>query len=98
MSILKPGTPCVIVAGCPENIGLFVEIIKHIGPYSSGTDGYLIRTASGRNFPQLKFGPSEELKPGMKNYALTDRHKLRPLIDSELDEVVDVESEQSVIG
>ena len=26
MSDLKPGALCVIVAGCPENIGMIVEV------------------------------------------------------------------------
>lgn len=33
MSALRPGTLCVIVGGCPENIGLVVEVIEHIGAY-----------------------------------------------------------------
>lgn len=88
MSLLKPGTLCVIVGGCPENIGLIVKVLEHIGPCPPRADAYLIRTASGRNFPQLKIGPKEErLAPGNSNEAITDRHKLRPLVDVKDDEV-----------
>ncbi|MBN8474518.1 hypothetical protein [Sulfuritalea sp.] len=84
MEILKPGTLCVIVGGCPENIGLVVEVIEHIGVEPPRTDAYLIRTTSGRNFPQLKFGRGEKrLAPGTSNEAITDRHKLRPLVDAD---------------
>ena len=30
---LKPGTLCVIIAGCRENIGLVVEVVQHLGPH-----------------------------------------------------------------
>ena len=32
MSYLKPGTLCVIVAGCPANIGIVVEVLAYLGP------------------------------------------------------------------
>ncbi len=87
MEILKPGTLCVIVGGCPENIGLVVEVLEHIGAEPPRADAYLIRTTSGRNFPQLKFGRGEKrLAPGTSNEAVTDRHKLRPLVDAKDDE------------
>ncbi len=87
MEILKPGTLCVIVGGCPENIGLVVEVLEHIGAEPPRADAYLIRTTSGRNFPQLKFGRNEEqLAPGTANEAITDRHKLRPLVDAKDDD------------
>lgn len=81
MSFLKPGTLCVIVGGCPKNIGLVVEVLQHLGPLPPRADVYLIRTASRRNFPQLKMGPSQSLKCSNSNKAITDRHKLRPLVD-----------------
>lgn len=81
MSVLKVGTLCVIVAGCPENIGLVVEVLEHLGPYPPRDDAYLIQTVSGRNFPQLKMGPKERLARGCYNEAITDRHKLRPLVE-----------------
>ena len=31
MATLKPGTLCVIIAGCPENIGVIVEVIRRYG-------------------------------------------------------------------
>ena len=48
MSSLKPGTLCVIIGGCPENIGLIVEVLEHIGPYPPRSDAYSIRTVTGR--------------------------------------------------
>lgn len=87
MEALKPGTLCVIVGGCPENIGLVVEVLEHIGTYPPRADAYLIRTASGRKFPQLKMGTNEKLARGTSNEAITDRHKLRPLVDIKDDEV-----------
>ena len=86
MELLKPGTLCVIVGGCPENIGLVVEVLEHIGAEPPRADAYLIRTESGRNFPQLKLGPKEVLASGTSNEAITDRHKLRPLVDAEGDD------------
>lgn len=87
MEALKPGTLCVIVGGCPENIGLVVEVLEHIGAEPPRADAYLIRTTSGRYFPQLKFGRGERrLAPGTSNEAVTDRHKLRPLVDAKDDE------------
>ena len=81
MSLLKPGSLCVIVAGCPENIGLIVEVVAHLGSLPPRADAYQIRTVSGRFFPQLKMGPSESLALGYAAEAITDRHKLRPLVD-----------------
>lgn len=80
MSDLKPGTLCVIVAGCPENIGIVVEVLEHIGPLPPSADAYYIQTVSGRNFPQLKTGPNNVPSRGSSSEATTDRHKLRPLI------------------
>ncbi len=34
MSYLKPGTLCVIVGGCPKNIGFIVEVLDHLEPSS----------------------------------------------------------------
>ena len=80
MSALKPGTLCVINAGCPENIGLVVEVIEPLGPYGGREDAYSVRTVSGRNFHQLWQG--RELVRGTLNECVTDRHKLRPLVES----------------
>ena len=80
MSYLKPGTLCVLVCGPRPNIGLIVEIIDHIGPYPPRTDVYRIRTVSGRVFPQLynlEGFPIRTKSP----VCITDRHKLRPLVD-----------------
>ena len=84
MSILKPGTLCVIVAGCPENIGMVVEVIQHLGAYEGKEDAYFIRTTTGRPFHQLWHG--KELMRGSIDECITDRHKLRPLVGGEGDE------------
>ncbi len=78
-SILKRGTRCVIVAGCPENIGLLVVTTEHLGAYGGSADANRIVTLSGRPFPQLKHG-----KRTLKRHsseAITDRWKLKPLVD-----------------
>jgi hypothetical protein len=79
MSALKPGTRCVIIAGCPENIGVIVEVIERLGPYEDRGDAYYVRTASGRPFKQLWAG--DDLVRGHTDKCVTDRHKLRPLIE-----------------
>lgn len=79
MSALKPGTRCVIVAGCPENIGLIVEVVRHLGQCEVREDAYLVRTLSGRNLNQLWQG--KDLVKGYSSTCITDRHKLRPLVD-----------------
>ena len=83
MSILAKGQKCVIVGGCPENIGLIVEVICRIGPRSAREDAYWIRTVSGRPFHQLWI--DKELQRGSSSEAITDRHKLRPLVDPKED-------------
>lgn len=87
MSVLKPGTRCVIIAGCPENIGLIVEVIARLGYCGDREDAYHVRTLSGRNIPQLWAGKA--LIRGSKNDCITDRHKLRPLVDPKDDVTVD---------
>lgn len=79
MSVLSPGTRCIIVAGCPENIGLLVSVIERLGAYARRDDAYRIATLSGRPFPQLTRG--KRLVAGFSDEAITDRHKLRPLVD-----------------
>ena len=79
MSILARGQKCVIVGGCPENIGLVVEVICRIGRHEDREDAYWIRTVSGRPFHQLWI--DKELQRGSSSEAITDRHKLRPLVD-----------------
>ena len=74
MSALKPGTLCLIVAGCPENIGLVVEVVMRQKGHR-----YLIKTITGRNFPQLHDSYTGQLAEGNDNREITDRHKLRPL-------------------
>jgi hypothetical protein len=83
MSILARGQKCVIVGGCPENIGLIVEVMSRIGPHMGRGDAYWIRTVSGRPFHQLWVG--KELQRGASTEAITDRHKLRPLVDPKED-------------
>ena len=81
MSALKPGTHCVIVAGCRENIGVVVEVMEHIGEISQGYDAYRIKTVSGRPFHQLWDGG--DLLRDSSDEAITERHKLRPLVGSD---------------
>lgn len=78
MSHLKLGTLCVIVGGCPENIGLIVEVVSHLGKYGYREDAYEIKTVTGRNFNQLWLGFN--VAKGHSVQAVTDRHKLRPLV------------------
>ena len=94
LSILARGQRCVIVGGCPENIGLVVEVIHRIGLHLDREDAYLIRTVSGRPFHQLWMG--QELQRGASSEAITDRHKLRPLVDPK-DESVDEQSTENKI-
>jgi hypothetical protein len=82
MSNLKPGTLCVIIAGCPENIGLIVEVIEHLGRHGGREDAYIVQAASGRTLPQLHHptAPGKFIR-GYSPECITDRHKLRPLVD-----------------
>lgn len=79
MSYLKPGTPCVIVGGCPKNIGLMVRILAHLGPCPPHADVYKIKTVTGDSFPQV-CDSEGNLISGSSNECFTDRHKLRPLV------------------
>lgn len=79
MSLLHPGQRCVIIAGCPENIGLIVEVVRRLGSYGGYQDGYEIATVSGRNFGQLWQGKA--LAKGHSSRAYTERYKLRPLVN-----------------
>lgn len=87
MSILKPGTLCVIIAGCPENIGLIVEAVSRIGNADGYDDGYYIATSSGRSFHQVWTGIKDEnpAKTSLKIVS-TERRKLRPLIQIDEEE------------
>ena len=85
-SVLKNGTRCVIVAGCPENIGLLVVTTEHLGAHDGRDDAYRIVTLSGRPFAQLKVG--KRTLQRYSNVAITDRHKLRPLVDPKAEEPV----------
>jgi hypothetical protein len=79
--LLKPGTLCVIIAGCPENIGMIVEVVAHLGVYEHYRDAYEIRTVTGRAFRQLWDG--DNLVEGYSEHAITERYKLRPLVGGE---------------
>ena len=78
MSNLKPGTLCVIVGGCPENIGMIVEVVCHLGRHEGREDAYEIKTVTGRKFNQM--WRRGKLVKGFSTEAITDRHKLRPLV------------------
>ena len=82
MNAIEAGTLCIIVGGCPENIGSIVEVIKHLGKYENRTDAYLIKTITGRNFNQLVI--KNNLTKGNSPEAVTDRHKLKPISGDDL--------------
>jgi len=108
MSYLKPGTLCVIVGGCPKNIGLIVEIIAYIGivyigPWPPRTNIYRVRKISGRSFPHpcnLEGLPASAKSPT----CITGRDKLRPLVgpsnesEERETEVVDVKSQKQELS
>lgn len=81
MSAIKKGTLCIIIGGCPENIGMLVEVTRHLGKYGEREDAYEIKTVTGRNFNQLWSGSS--IIKGFAQIAITDRHKLLPLKDGD---------------
>ena len=93
MSALKPGTLCVIVGGCPENIGLVVRVLVHLGRYGSREDAYFIETVSGRFFNQL-IDDDGKLKRGASARAVTDRHKLRSLLPGETDPGLEIDADK----
>lgn len=82
MSVLSTGQRCIVVEGCPKNIGLLVEVVQHLGQYKGYVDCYKIVTTSGRPFPQL-WADDEQARTvsGISRYALTERRKIRPLLD-----------------
>lgn len=88
-SILAVGARCVIVAGCPQNIGLVVQVVQRIGATRGYVDGYEIQTVSGRKFPQYWVG--NKLQPGRSEFAFTERAKLRPLVDPKDDVLEEAE-------
>jgi hypothetical protein len=95
MSALKKGTICIIIAGCPENIGMLVEVIAHLGTYGEREDAYEIKTITGRNFNQLWSGSN--IIKGYSKVAITDRHKLRPLEDGESSDSKNLAEEEELL-
>jgi len=83
MSAIKKGTLCIIIGGCPENIGMIVEVVAHLGCYGQRSDAYEIRTVTSKKFNQLWDG--DKLVDGYSETAITDRHKLRPISDDDSD-------------
>lgn len=82
MSILKKGQRCMVIKGCPKNLGLLVEIVRHIGAALDYRDGYEIITLSRRPFPELWGDQTRTWTvSGASAYALTERNKLQPLPD-----------------
>lgn len=90
MPIVKPGTRCVIVAGCKENIRLLVQVIQRLGAYERRSDADYLRTISGRKFYQMWRG--NELQRGSLDECVADRHKLRPIIEL-IDQVKEIQAE-----
>ena len=66
-------------------------VIHRLGAYQGRKDAYWIRTVSGRPFHQLWMG--DDLQRGESDEAITDRHKLRPLVEPK-DEVEDYTAEK----
>lgn len=91
-SLLKVGTRCVVVAGCPQNIGLLVQVVQHIGATRGYLDGYEIQTVTGRKFRQLWVG--SKLRAGTSEFAFTERANLRPLVDPKSFESEEAESKE----
>ncbi len=92
MSALKPGTRCVIIAGCPENIGLLVVVLTHIGKFLDYEDAYRVKTLSGRPMALWADESRTRTVPGASPVAVTERWKLRPLVDEgDLDNGEEVE-------
>ena len=81
MSTIKKGTLCIIIGGCPKNIGTIVEVVAHLGLYGDRSDAYEIRTVTGNKFNQLC--DNNKLVDGYSETAITDRHKLRPISDDD---------------
>lgn len=79
MSPLKRGTLCMIVAGCPENIGLLVTVLDRLGPRGVRGDAYRVRTVTGQSFHQFSRG--DQLVRGWSSECITDRHTLRPVVE-----------------
>ena len=83
MSEIKKGTLCIIIGGCPKNIGMIVEVVAHLGCYGKRSDAYEIRTVTGNKFNQL--WDDNKLVEGYSTTAITDRHKLQPISENDLD-------------
>lgn len=83
----------MIVGGCPKNIGLVVRVLVHLGRYRGREDAYFIETVSGRFFNQLR-DDDGELKRGASARAVTDRHKLRPLLPGETDPGLEIDADK----
>ena len=82
MSVLNRGQRCIVIAGCPKNIGILVEVLDHLGEVDNYQDCYEIVTISGRFFPELWADETRtRTVPGVSSIALTERYKIRPLID-----------------
>lgn len=72
----------------PRRQGLLPNIDEGLGCYDRRADAYRIKTVTGRPFRQLWYG--DDLLRSYSNEAITDRHKLRPLVDhKEIQVVVD---------
>ena len=76
-SAINKGTLCIIIGGCPENIGIIVEVVAHLGCYGKRRDAYEIKTVTGNKFNQL--WDDNNLVNGYSTTAITDRHKLHPI-------------------
>lgn len=97
MSVLNRGQRCIVVEGCPKNIGLLVEVVEHLGLYEEYQDCYEIVTVSMRPFPELWADEAHtRTVPGVSPHAYTERYKIRPLFD--LPDESDYELAESLVG
>lgn len=91
VTILKPGTLCVTVGGTGENAGRIVTVLSYFGPHdqnSAITEGYIIRTASGRPFASIRryTAPARyDIARNACSQCIADRSNLRPLVDLKAD-------------
>lgn len=95
MSVLNRGQRCIVVEGCPKNIGLLVEVVAHLGEIDDYQDCYKIVTVSRRCIPELWADAAHSRTvPGKSPYAYTERYKIRPLVDLPLEEAAEAKRQK----
>ncbi len=84
--LLRPGTLCMTVGGTGVNAGRIVVVIRYTGRHPQDgtvTEGYLVRTASGRPFAAIKhWSPGTySIVRNVFSETIADRRNLRPLAE-----------------